>query len=81
MIISKRADKIDLEDRLVRPDQTITDGVALIRVNGNTIEIQWWQSAITPTTGLIVVEEFPGHWQKLVALRVNRYDRLQVYKP
>ncbi len=38
------------------------------------------RTMISPVVGVIVVEEFPGHWQKLVALRVNRYERVNVIR-
>lgn len=75
----KRADKIKLDDRLIRPDQTITPPISLTRENGNTIELQWWQAKALSLAGLVIVEDFPLHPENLVALRVNRFEVLQVY--
>ena len=82
MIISKRADKVKLDDRLVRPDQSvIAEGVSLIREHGNTIELQWWQGPLVPTTGLVVLVDGGGQWQQLVGLRLNRYEHVNVFIP
>lgn len=78
-MISKRADKVKLDDRLVRPDQSITPPIDLVRENGNTIEMHWWQDKGVSLAGLVIVEDFPNHPQNLVALRVNRFDHVNVF--
>lgn len=79
--ISKRADKVVLEDRLIRPDQTTTPPISLIRQHDNMIEFQWWQSRFMPRVGLIVVMDAGDMGSVLVAIHVHRYDQMNVLVP